>query len=186
MADQKIDIRAALLSPATLLLTGVVLSAFLIPTLGWPGLAPLVLAGLGVVIWMHALVAAVENQWNELRAINWNSAMPKKPAERRRFIEGLRANITGVLKPAVERVGGLLKASLVIGAVGLASTFVVRVSSPDVAVRLAAAKMPLLMAGGLILLLMLSLAWSILRLRRAATAVGEVFEAMERAVKEGS
>lgn len=181
MAD--INIREALLSPAVVLIAGVVLSAFLIPIFGWPGLAPLVLAGLGVVIWMHALIAAVENQWNELRSINWNSAMPKKPAERRKFIEELRANITNVLRPAVERVGGLLKASLLIGALGLVSTFVIRAAYPEVAMRLAAARAPLLMAAGLILLLMMSLAWSILRLRKAAGAVGEVFAAMERALE---
>jgi hypothetical protein len=183
MADES-KLRAALLSPAVVLVVGVVLSAFLIPTIGWPGLIPLALSAFTVVIWMHALVAAVENQWNELRAINWNSAMPKKDGERRRFIEGLRANITEVLRPAVERVGGLLKATLFIGAIGLACTFLVRVSSPDVAARMAAAQAPLLMAGGLILLLMMSLAWSILRLRRAAGAVGEVFAAMERALGE--
>lgn len=177
-------LRNALLSPAVLLVVGVILSAFLIPAVGWPGLVPLALTALTVVIWMHALVAAVENQWNELRAINWNSAMPKKDDERRRFIEGLRANITNVLVPAVERVGGLLKASLFIGAIGLASTFAIRVSSPGVAERMATAKMPLLMAGGLILLLMMSLGWSILRLRRAAGAVGEVFAAMERALDD--
>jgi hypothetical protein len=177
-----LDLRAALLTPAAILVVGVMLSAFLIPAAGWPGLAPLVLAALTVVIWTHASVAAVENQWNELRAINWNTALPAAVADRRRHVDALRANITGVLRPAVERVGGLLKATLFIGAIGLAGAFVVRISSPEVGRRLAELRAPLATAGGLILLLMLSLGWSILRLRRVAQAVGEVFVAIERAI----
>lgn len=176
------DLRAALLSPATALITGVTLSAVAVPFYGWPGLAPLVVAGFAVVAWMHAMVAAVENQWNQLRAINWNTALPTDATERRQFIEELRDNLTGVLRPAVERVGALLRACLLVGAAGLAATFVIRFSAPGLAVRLAAAKAPLISASVLILLLMVSIAWSILRLRKAATAAGDVFAAMDRAL----
>ena len=68
MPDES-KLRDVLLSPGVVLVVGVVLSALLIPTVGWFGLAPIVLSALAVVVWMHALVAAVENQWNELRAV---------------------------------------------------------------------------------------------------------------------
>ncbi|MFC1609932.1 hypothetical protein ACFL6C_03155 [Myxococcota bacterium] len=174
--------RDTLLSPSALLVASVVLSAVLIMLFGWPGMTPLVAGGLVVIVWMHALTAAVERQWAELKTINWNAALPKAKRERERYVEGLRQSITEVLRPAVVRVGGLLKASLVVSATGLAVVVMLRNLVPEVAVAVEANRQPLMASAGLLVLLMMSVGWTIVRLRRAATAVSEVFIAIERAL----
>ncbi|OGQ79281.1 MAG: hypothetical protein A2289_02235 [Deltaproteobacteria bacterium RIFOXYA12_FULL_58_15] len=164
------------------MLIAVIMTAALVPVLGWPGLLPLAVGEVVVVVWLHALMAAVEKEWAELKAVNWAASLPKKLHQRQRYVEELRERIVLRLRPAAQHMGRLLRVSLLIGVASFAILLVVRSAWPDAAASVFVQRQSFILAAVLFVLLLVFVGWSVLRLRRASASVGEVFAAIERAL----